>query len=88
MTPKQIQEKEQRYERAKEIFWEGYPSAHERLMHFFYWLPRYIRAVFFGHIGLPSGYRWDWMTWKEYKRMTRGLLNKPGDLKTRNEDIV
>ena len=58
--------------------WLGYPSELEKLQHFFYWLPRYLRAVFFGNVGLPSGQRWDWMTWREYSRMTKGLTNKPG----------
>lgn len=49
-----------------------------KIKHFLYWLPRYIRAVFFGHIGLPSGQRWDWVTWKEYKRMTGNLTAEIG----------
>lgn len=50
----------------------------KKLNHFMYWLPRYILAVFFGRLGLPSGSRWDWVTWKEYKRMTGDLNAEVG----------
>ena len=49
----------------------------KKAKNFIYWLLKYIRAKFFGKVGLPSGSRWDWMTWKEYKRMTSNLKNKP-----------
>jgi len=48
----------------------------KKIKHFRYWLFRYFRCLFFPRLFVKKGFRRDWMTWGQYKRMTNNLSKK------------
>jgi hypothetical protein len=43
---------------------------------YIYWLLKYIQAILFPRLGLEKGFRRDWMSWRQFRKLRMGKYDE------------